>query len=135
MVGKPDEAYKTITIRQSLNLATRTASANGAAVDCSLGGGVDSVLFYVRTSTITDGTHTFSCEESADGSTGWTQIPAGRIHGSLPVLTNTNSNSSFEWGASTSLRYVRAVVTVSGATTGGSTSCAVALVGSHFEAH
>lgn len=107
--------------RLSLVSQARTASANGSAVDTAERGGCDDVLVVVMTGTITDGTHTISVEESADGSTGWAAIPAARIRGTAPVLDTAaaDDNSVQTYGAETSLRYVRVVTTVGGATTGG----------------
>ena len=96
----------------SLAPAARTASANGTGVDLQ---GFDAALISFVVGTITDGTHTPSIEESADNSV-FSAVVAADLIGSLAVLaSSTNQSIGYRGGK----RYVRAVSTVSGATTGG----------------
>lgn len=112
--------YGKTLYRRSLSPAARTnGTANGAAVDTAEKGGADDVLVAVITGTITDGTHAITVEESADGSTGWAAVPAGRIQGSQPTIAAANDDTHFLYGVETSARYLRVVATTSGATTGG----------------
>lgn len=98
--------------RTSLAPAARTASANGSGVDLQ---GFDAALISFVVGTITDGTHTPSVEESTDNSV-FTPVAATDLIGSLAALaSSTNQSVGYRGGK----RYVRAVSTVAGATTGG----------------
>lgn len=96
----------------SLAPAARTATANGTGVDLK-GFGAAEVFFNVGT--ITDGTHTPNVQESDDDST-YTDVAAADLEGTLAALA---SNTNQAVGYKGSKRYIRAVSTVSGATTGG----------------
>lgn len=102
----------TIDIEQSLAPAARTASANGAGVEI---GDFESVVVEFTAGEITDGTHTPSVEVSPDGSD-WSAAATTELQGSLVALTD---NSVQRVGVIGSGLHVRAVVTVSGASTGG----------------
>lgn len=99
-------------IQNSLAPAARTASANGSGVDLS---GFHSANIAFVVGTITDGTHTPSVQESDDNST-FTNVAAADLNGTLAALA---SNTNQRVGYRGTKRYVRAVSTVSGATTGG----------------
>lgn len=99
-------------IVNSLTPAARTASANGSGVDLS---GFHSANVAFVVGTITDGTHTPSVEESDDNST-FTAVAAANLIGTLAALA---SSTNQRVGYKGTKRYVRAVTTVSGATTGG----------------
>lgn len=103
---------QTQDIQNSLAPAARTASANGSGVDLANFASA-TVAFVVGT--ITDGTHTPSVEESDDNTT-FTAVAAADLIGSLAALA---SNTNQRVGYRGSKRYVRAVSTVAGATTGG----------------
>lgn len=96
----------------SLAPATRTASANGSGVDLQ---GFDAAMVSFVVGTITDGTHTPSLEESSDNAV-FTAVAAADLIGSFAALASaTNQSVGYRGGK----RYLRAVSTVSGATTGG----------------
>jgi len=100
----------------SLNPAARTATANGAAADMITGDGLCSITVF--NGTITDGTHTITVQESDDSA--FTSPSAVTLLDSLTALTSgvaagTIQRAKFQ----RSKRYVRAVTTVAGATTGG----------------
>lgn len=103
---------QTQDIKNSLAPAARTASANGSGVDLANFASA-TVAFVVGT--ITDGTHTPSVEESDDNTT-FTAVAAADLIGSLAALA---SDTNQRVGYRGSKRYVRAVSTVAGATTGG----------------
>lgn len=118
--------YDRVAVSNSLTIGTRTnGTVNGTAVDTAAKGGMKSIGVWVQTGTLTDGVHTFSVQESADGSTGWATIadPGGgqapRIHGTATVTAAANDDTIFNFGVTTSLRYVRLVCVTSGATSGG----------------
>lgn len=104
-----------ISSARSLSPAARTASANGAGVDLQ---GFDSATLVVCTGTITDGTHTITVEESDDNSV-FTAVAAADLIGAGPAVVAANDDVQFEFGYKGTKRYVRAVATVAGATTGG----------------
>lgn len=96
--------------------AARTATANGTAVDL-LGFGTAAVL--VAFGAWTDGTHTPKLQESDNGSSGWTDVAAIDLAGSLSAVSaapggNTVQRVSYIGNK----RYIRPVLTVASATTG-----------------
>ncbi len=106
------ELSSRLSVAQSLVPAARTVSTNGTGVDLA---GFHAVAAYVVAGTITDGTHTPKLQESDDNTT-FTDVAAGDLQGAFVAIT---TNSVQEVGYIGSKRYVRVVVTVSGATTGG----------------
>jgi hypothetical protein len=112
--------YDEIRVRRTLSPAARVnGTANCTAVD--LGGvGADSALVVIITGVITDGSHAVSIEDSDDGATGWTAVPAGRLqNGPAPTITAANGDTQFEIGVTVTRRYARVTVVSTGATTGG----------------
>lgn len=96
----------------SLAPAARTATANGTSVDLQ-GYNSAEVLFVVGA--ITDGTHTPKVQESDDNSA-FTDVAAADQDGTLAALAASTNQAV---GYKGNKRYLRAVSTVSGATTGG----------------
>jgi hypothetical protein len=96
----------------SLAPQARTASANGTGAD--LAGYRGAICLWV-VGTITDGTHTPKLQESNDNAT-FTDVVAADQEGTFAALA-TGVNQSV--GYKGRQRYVRAVITVAGATTGG----------------
>lgn len=106
------EARSDQRVVTSLGPAARTATANGTGVDTANAG---QVTFHFIVGTITDGTHAPKLQESDDNSA-FTDVAAADQVGTLANLaSNTNQKVGYIGGK----RYVRAVSTVSGATTGG----------------
>lgn len=96
----------------SLAPAARNASANGTGVDLQ---GFDAAMISFVVGAITDGTHVPSIEESSDNSV-FSAVAAADLIGTLGNLAaSTNQSVGYRGGK----RYIRAVSTVSGATTGG----------------
>lgn len=101
-----------VDAQKSIDPAAHTATINGAGVDLrDFRGGM--AVFYPGT--ITDGTHTPKIQESDDNST-WNDVAAADQEGTLAALASATIQRVGYKGAK---RYVRAVSTVSGATTGG----------------
>lgn len=127
--------YNDVLARPALASALRTnGTVNGTTVDkTDPSGGVDgftSVLFVISATTLTDGTHTVTVQDSDDGTTYATAAIAD-VFGtptSSVALTSANSNSITELGYDGFKRYCRVQLVVSGATTGG-TLGAVAILG------
>lgn len=103
---------QTTDVVNSLTPAARTATANGTGVDLS---GFHSAEVAFVVGTITDGTHTPSVQESDDNST-FTAVAAADLIGTLADLASTVNQRVGYRGTK---RYLRAVSTVAGATTGG----------------
>jgi hypothetical protein len=122
--------YDDIVVKRSLSPVARTdGTANGVSVDRLVSGGTGDAVLLVSTGTITDGSHAITVQESADGSTGWANVAAANIQGSLPTVVAANDDTMFEVGVRPTLRYVRAVATSTGSTTGGVFACAFILGG------
>lgn len=96
----------------SLRPAARTASANGSGVDLA---NFNSCAVVIAAGTITDGTHTPKLQESDDNSS-FSDVAAADLQGTFAAIA---TNTDQEVGYIGLKRYVRAVSTVSGATTGG----------------
>lgn len=106
------DIHNELSVSNSLTPAARTATANGTGVDLSTYRAA-AVVFVVGT--ITDGTHTPKLQESDDNST-FTDVAAANQSGTLAALaTGVNQEVSYLG----TKRYIRAVSTVAGATTGG----------------
>lgn len=104
-----------LSVAQSLAPAARTASANGTGVDLA---NYDGAVVIFTTGAITDGTHTVEVQESADNTT-FTAVADADLIGSEPAIGVADDNVIYEIGYIGTKRYLRAAVTVAGATTGG----------------
>mgnify|MGYP001244541368 CR=1 FL=1 len=88
-----------------------TATANGLGIDLQ---GFEGSAIVFSVGTVTDGTHTPKIQESDDNSA-WNDVASDDQEGTLSDLTSdTNQRVGYK-GAK---RYLRAVLTISGATTG-----------------
>lgn len=104
--------FKTkIDIVQSLAPAARTSSANGVSADLQ---GYNAATVVFELGAKTDGTHTPSVEESDDDSS-YSAVSASDLIGSISALS---ANSVQRVGYVGAKRYIRGVLTISGATTG-----------------
>lgn len=106
------DMYSRINVAQSLNPAARIATANGTGVDLA---GYEGALCVVSVGTRTDGTHALKLQESDDNTT-FTDVAAADLRGSFPADVTTGT--PIRVGYKGTKRYVRAVATVTGATTG-----------------
>jgi hypothetical protein len=114
--------YNDTLARLALTPASRTANAtvNGLAIDLGLfNNDFRTAQFIIASGTVTDGSHVVTIEESADGSTGWTAVPASRIQGSLPTIVAADDDKVFQVGAIPDKQWLRVVVTTTGSTAGG----------------
>ena len=96
----------------SLRPAARTSTGNGSGVDLLTGDGGSCAI--IQAGTITDGTHTVTVEESNDNST-YTAVSGA----DSKALAAADSDTVTLLNFTRTKRYVRAVTTVAGATTGG----------------
>lgn len=110
------DLYHKISLGASLAPAVRTTGAfNGSAVDLR---GFDAAVISVSFGAYTDGVHTPSLQHSMDGST-FTATSTSDIDGSLSAVSSAaGANTIQSVGYIGSQRYVRVVMTVSGATSG-----------------
>lgn len=95
-------------------------TVDGSTVDLGVfGNDFRTVLFVVHAGTVTDGTHTFSLEESADGQD-WSPVAARHVQGTPVALSDANDVGVHQFGYIVhTLRYVRLSVEVADTTTGG----------------
>ena len=110
---------RTQLVTQSLAPAARVnGTATGATIDLR---GFDGAVISVCFGAYTDGTHTPTVLQSADGST-WTSCVFGMDLDGPANLTAVNSsagaNTVQQIGYIGSLRYIAVVMTTAGATTG-----------------
>ena len=117
------DLVSTIAAKLSLSPAARvTGTSTGTAVDLR---GYDSAVIAVSFGAYTDGTHTPSVQHSTDGST-YTTVAAADLSGSLTAVSSSGGANSMQTvGYIGSARYLRVVMTVTGATTGALSSASV----------
>jgi hypothetical protein len=120
-----DSMYDDTAARQTLAPAVRTNGAvNGVAVDAR---GFQVAMLLVNAGLITDGTQTIALQDSDDGSTNWLPF-AGLTQGSVPALATAQQNAIYRLALDTlPRRWLRANVTVAGATSGGAVSATILL--------
>ena len=110
------DLYNKIALAISLAVLARTASANGTGVDLQ---GHEGAVVEIITGTITDGTHTFEVQESDDNAA-FTAVADADLLGAEPVITGVDDNVVRKIGYRGTKRYLRVIVTVTGApATGG----------------
>ena len=117
-----DELYDDTAAAPSLPAAIRTAAATvtGATVDTAgTHNYFRSVMLIALSGAITDGTHTVSVQDSDDGTTGWT---TASVIGDSGVFATAQANTTQRIAYMGNKRYLRAAVTTTGATVGGSMS-------------
>ena len=112
--------YNVARAKATLTVALRTnGTVNGTTVDLHENKDASrSAMLVVHTGTITDGTHAVILQESDDNSA-WGTVGAADLQGAAPSIAATDDDTVFELGYKGSKRYLRASVTTSGATTGG----------------
>jgi hypothetical protein len=90
-------------------------------------GGFDGAVVVVHTGVITDGSHAITVQESDTGTSGFADVAAADLvdddndGAKLPaaITTGAGGSKTFEIGYVGKKRYIRAVITTSGATSGG----------------
>ncbi len=123
-----DHAYHSNKFVSSINPGAKTASANGSGVDTA---GYESVALLAAFGAWTDGTHTYKLQDSPDNST-FTDVAAGQLDGTIAAVSSgTGQNATQKQGYKGLQRYVRAVLTVSGATTGAVSGAVIVLSDPH----
>lgn len=115
--------YWSMIVKPTIAVGAKTnGTLLGTSVDTTdPAGGTDgfkSAMFVIHTGTITDGTHTVTCEESENDSD-WTTVAAGELQGTVPAIVAADDNKVFEIGYMGGQRYLRLKIVSSGTTTGG----------------
>lgn len=109
------------TTKLALTVAARTASVEGATVDCA---GYNSVMFSVVTAAVSTASEgngfSFKLQDSPDG-TNWTDVPIGGVTGAAIINATAQANSIIGTLGYTPLagpaqRYVRIVGVAAGTT-------------------
>ena len=106
-------------------LATTSVTQGGGAVttsaiDCGLfGNNFQSVLIQVYSGTITDGSFAVTVQECATSGGTYTAVDSSRVQGALPAFAATDDTVVKYFSVRPTQRYVQAVITPTGATTGG----------------
>lgn len=107
------DAHNQIAVATSIAPAgNRTASVNGSGVDLA---GYNAAAVAFVPAALTDGTYTPKLQESDDNSS-FSDVAAADQSGTLAAFT---ANTIQEVSYTGTKRYIRAVVTVAGASTGG----------------
>jgi hypothetical protein len=110
--------YDDTAARPSLSPAARpnNGAVDGTSVDMQGTRNYFRVaMLIVVAGAITDGTHTVELQDSDDGTTGWTTVPADAREGAFPVLTTADANTVRRVGYLGRRRFVRARITTTNA--------------------
>lgn len=109
-----------LPIKALASATITTGATNGIAIDTgSFGNNFRDIVFTALSGTLTDGTYVFTVEESDSSGSGYAAVDAGRVQGSLPSYAASDDNVVKYFGVRPTKRYVRVVVTATGATSGG----------------
>lgn len=113
--------YSNVLAQKALPSGTiQTGTTNGTAVDTGIfSNNARDVLFVITSGTLTDGSYAVTVEESDTSGSGYAAVDSSRVLGSLPTFALTDDNVQNSFGVRPTKRYVRIVVTATGATTGG----------------
>lgn len=113
------DLYNRIGIVPDLNPAAHAATVSSTGIDrTAYESGVDALVAVLEVGAWTDGTHTFKLQDSPDN-TNWTDVAATYLQGSFTAIAGTGQQNAVQKvGYLGNQRYVKAVDTVSGATTG-----------------
>ncbi|QGA57256.1 MULTISPECIES: hypothetical protein [Brucella] len=99
---------------QAIAPAVLAANTNGVSIDLK---GFDSALFVINTGAIdAAGDFTVKLQESDTGTSGWTDVDAADLLGSVPATLAANAAYRIGYIGSKRKRYVRAVATKAGGT-------------------
>ena len=98
--------YDNVLVQRTLAPAARTATANGTTVDRAADGArYQDALVVIDAGVVTDGTHTFAVQESADGSS-WSAVADADLQGTEPAVTSANDDTVYEIGYLGGARYL-----------------------------
>jgi hypothetical protein len=110
----------TLAVKALQSGTVQTGATNGIAVDLGVfSNNFRDVDFHILSGTLTDGSYAVTVEESDSSGSGFAAVDSSRVLGSLPTFAATDDNVLNSVGVRPLKRYVRIVVTATGATTGG----------------
>lgn len=121
------------SVNLDISARNTNATTNGADVNRT---GFEATTLLIIGRAITDGTHTYKLQEADDNGSGapgaYTDVAASQLV--LPAGITTNAvpavaNTIRRMGYAGNKKWVRSVLTVAGATTGGTTGCIALLSG------
>lgn len=120
----------TLAVKALASGTVQTGTTNGVAVDTGVfGNNFRDLAFVIQSGALTDGSYAVTVEESDASGSGYAAVPTRRVVGSLPSFASASDDDAVKSiGVRPTKRYVRVVVTATGATTGG-VLAAVAVLG------
>lgn len=127
-----ESLYGKIKAVRAVNATAVSANGNtdGAAVGLDQSGAdFRTAMVVLSAGTLTDGTYTAVPQESATGSSGWTDVPAERLQGSATVSASNGVAAMGVIPDPAKAPFLRIRVTATSVTTGGTVS-AILLLGS-----
>lgn len=120
-----NSVYESTKCLVGLPMTTISANGvtNGTAIDLQqVHEDYRNAEVIIFTGTLTDGSYTIAVQESPDGTTAWTAVPAARLEGTTTPITSAQDNVVVEIGVSPdpyNKRFLRVVITAASVTTGG----------------
>lgn len=109
------DIYNQLSAAQSIAPAAIKASANGTGVDLN---GFQGAEVLIHAGAWTDGSHAFEVQHSDDNSS-FAAVPDSALQGTEPTIdSGAGGGTVYEIGYFGTKRYLRVIVTVTGATTG-----------------
>ena len=122
------DLYNIAGVAESLAPAARTTSASGTAIDLQ---GKESALVVFHVGTWTDGTHTFTVQESDTTTDGdFANAAAAALQGSAPTVTGADNDGLIaKVGYVGTKRYVRARCAITGSPSTGLVASACVVTG------
>lgn len=120
----------TLAVKALASGTVQTGPTNGVAIDTAVfGNNFRDVSFVIISGALTDGSYAVTVEESDSSGSGYAAVPSRRVVGSLPSFASASDDDVVKSvGVRPTKRYVRVVITATGATTGG-VLAAVAVLG------
>ena len=97
------DALANVSPAQTIRPQALAADVTGETVEVR---GFEEVEIILDVGLYTDGSFTFTAQESADGSV-WTDVAAADLDGSFPTLSASNDNQQHRLGYTGSERYIR----------------------------
>jgi hypothetical protein len=127
------DLYNRIGIVPDVAPAAHTSTVTSTGIDrTAYENGIDSTVCELTVGAWTDGTHTPKIQDSPDNTT-WTDVAATYLQGSFTAISGSGQQNAVQKVGYLGLqRYVRAVVTVSGATTGAIYGANWIIGGAHY---
>ena len=130
MASRDNHSNQVVRVALAQAAISTNTTTNGVIIDTADYG--MGVKFAFNVASYTDGTYTVSFQEGdAADLLDATAVPADKIIGTAPVLSAVSGGSLPSCGVHSTKRYVRAVVTSTGVTTGATVGGVVVLSGEY----